>query len=76
MARVPDPDDLIESLNGSFYGLLGKARPVKKRDCTKTKGRVIKMPDPDSELESLADFQSTTSNYKRQHPFYHSGVST
>ena len=34
------------------------------------------MPDPDSELESLADFQSTTSNYKRLHPFYHSGVST
>ena len=34
------------------------------------------MPDPDSELESLADFQSTTSNYRRQHPFNASGLTT
>ena len=51
---MPEPDMEVESLYGSEYG---RERPANPRKVTREL-KMVAQPEPDNELESLADFTS------------------
>ena len=53
---MPDPDDELLSMYGSEYG---RQKPTVPKPRNKQRGKAKKIPEPDQELESLADFASS-----------------
>ena len=57
--KMPEPDSELESIYGSEYGR--KKPMVKKRQVAHATIQLrpgVRRPDPDCEIESLADFKS------------------
>ena len=57
---MPEPDLEVDSLYGSEYG---RERPVNPRKVTREL-KIVAQPEPDEELESLADFKSQSTTQK------------
>ena len=66
---MPEPDEEVTSMYGSEYGRYPnrEGRVMQTQESNRMMGGRAAMPDPDSEVESLIDFESRMSN--QRHPF-------